>query len=326
MHQRQLNIWTNAKLPAEAAAQLSTAIAPHKLLYASEMSSLNLSSSPADLLLETADIAVGQPDPEQVLRMPNLKWIHLTTAGYTAYDRDDLKAALKERNGAMTTSSGVYDEPCAQHALGMMMAFARQLPNSLVTQITDRSWPAAERRRQSFLLNGQTAILFGYGEIAKRLSELLSPFRMQLIGLRRQARGNEPIQLIEESQLKDFLPKADHVINLLPSNGSTAEYFDASKFQLMKRGAYFYNIGRGATVDQNCLIQSLNSGALAGAYLDVMTPEPLPSDHPLWHAPNCLITPHSAGGFDAEMMSLVNHFLENLSRYSSNLPMLNRIV
>ena len=94
----------------------------------------------------------------------------------------------------------------------------------------------------------------------------------------------------------------------------------------MKRGAYFYNIGRGATVDQNCLIQSLNSGALAGAYLDVMTPEPLPSDHPLWHAPNCLITPHSAGGFDAEMMSLVNHFLENLSRYSSNLPMLNRIV
>ncbi len=325
MHQRPLTIWTNAKLPASASERLSAGIGPHRLVYASEMSSLNLSSSPPDSQLATAEIAFGQPDPEQILAMPQLKWIHLTTAGYTPYDRDDLKAALKERNGALTTSSGVYDEPCAQHALSMMLAFARQLPHSFLAQTSDRSWPAAERRRNSFLLNGQTGILFGYGEIGKRLCELLAPLGMQLKGVRRRARGDESIPMIDESQVDAFLADADHVINLLPSNASTTNYFDANKFQRMKPGAYFYNIGRGATVDQGSLVHALHSGALAGAYLDVMTPEPLPSDHPLWSAPNCWITPHTAGGFREEMIGLVNHFLKNLSRYIAQEPLLNRI-
>ena len=326
MQHPQLTIWSDAKLPTEAAERLAVSVAPHRLIYAAEMSSLNLNLSPPDQQLSNADIAFGQPDPEQILGSQQLKWIHLTSAGYTPYDREDLRDALKARNASLTTSSGVYDEPCAQHLLGMMMAFARQLPRSLTTQSSDRAWPAAERRRESFLLNGQTAILFGFGEIAKRLCELLAPFQMKLIGVRRRARGNETIPLIDESQLNDFLPIADHVINILPSNASTVEYFDSSKFRFMKRGAYFYNIGRGATVDQLCLAQSLRSGALSGAYLDVMTPEPLPMDHALWNAPNCLITPHTAGGFDAEMMGLVGHFLENLSRYTSNTPLLNRIV
>lgn len=326
MQQRQLTIWTNAKLPAEADKKLTLAVAPHKLIYAAEMSSLNLNSSPPDQQLEDADVALGQPDPEQIMRSRKLKWVHLTTAGYTPYDRDDLRGALQSRFGALTTSSGVYDEPCAQHALAMMMAFARQLPNSLTTQLTDRTWPAVERRRRSFLLNGQTAILCGYGEIAKRLCELLAPFQMNLIGVRRRSRGNESIRLIHESQLLDYLPTADHVINVLPSNASTNEYFNSSKIEAMKPGAYFYNIGRGATVDQHGLAKSLTSGAIAGAYLDVMTPEPLPSDHALWTAPNCYITPHSAGGYDGEMMGLVNHFLENLSRYVSDSYLLNRII
>ncbi len=326
MQQRQLSIWTNAKLPVEANKKLIFAVAPHKLIYAAEMSSLNLHSSPPDQQLEDADVALGQPDPEQIMQSRKLKWVHLTTAGYTPYDRDDLRITLQTRQGALTTSSGVYDEPCAQHVLGMMMAFARQLPHSLSTQLTDRTWPAVERRRQSFLLNGQTAVLFGFGEIAKRLCELLAPFQMNLIGVRRRSRGNESIQLIDESQLVNTLPIADHLINVLPSNASTAEYFDSFKFSLMKQGAYFYNIGRGATVDQHCLAASLKSGALAGAYLDVMEPEPLPSDHALWNTPNCFITPHSAGGYDGEMMGLVNHFLENLSRYTSKAPLLNRVI
>lgn len=326
MNQSQYTIWTNAKLPTVAADKLAAAIAPHRLLYASEMSSVNLKASPPDLQLAEADIAFGQPDADQIIRLPKLQWVHLTTAGFTPYDREDLRDELRKRNASLTTSSGVYDEPCAQHVLAMMMSFARGLPESLAIQMTNRSWPAAERRRQSFLLNGQTALICGFGEIAVRLCELLKPFDMKLIGVRRRTRGNESIQVIDESMLAEYLPRADHIINVLPANASTSGYFDSRKFELMKSGAYFYNIGRGGTVDQDSLENALRTNKLGGAYLDVTTPEPLPPDHPLWSLPSCLITPHTAGGFDREMTSLVDHFVENLKRYTSGAQLLNRII
>ncbi|HMB29898.1 MAG TPA: NAD(P)-dependent oxidoreductase, partial [Blastocatellia bacterium] len=93
-----------------------------------------------------------------------------------------------------------------------------------------------------------------------------------------------------------------------------------------KPGAIFYNIGRGSTVDQEALLAALERGSLAGAYLDVTTPEPLPPDHPLWSAPSCFITPHSAGGQMREQHDLVEHFLENLRRFAGGRELLDRIV
>jgi phosphoglycerate dehydrogenase-like enzyme len=122
------------------------------------------------------------------------------------------------------------------------------------------------------------------------------------------------------------LPLADHVVNLLPGNQSTAGYFNEDKFRLMKPGALFYNVGRGSTVDQVALLAALERGSLGGAYLDVTTPEPLPPDHPLWSAPNCFITPHSAGGTVSEQHEQVEHFLENLRRYAAGIELLNRII
>ena len=94
----------------------------------------------------------------------------------------------------------------------------------------------------------------------------------------------------------------------------------------MKQEAYFYNIGRGATVDQGSLESALRMGTLAGAYLDVTSPEPLPNDHPLWTTPNCYITPHTAGGYNDEMMGLVNHFEANLRRFLDGIPLLNQVI
>jgi phosphoglycerate dehydrogenase-like enzyme len=226
----------------------------------------------------------------------------------------------------LTTSSSVYDDPCAQHALAMMMAFARRLPESLKTQFGDRAWNWTQRRRESFLLNSQTALLFGFGAIAVRLCELLAPFRMNLIGVRRTVKGDEPVRIITGEQVEEFLPRADHVINLLPGNQSTMRYFGEDRFGQMKPGAIFYNIGRGSSVDQEALLAALERGNLAGAYLDVTTPEPLPPDHPLWSAPNCFITPHSAGGQIREHHELVGHFLENLRRFAGGRELLDRIV
>jgi phosphoglycerate dehydrogenase-like enzyme len=326
MTRSALTIWTNAKFPDEVRSALAANVAPHRLIYATESNRSNLAAAPVDPQLASADIAFGQPDAEQAMRLDNLKWIHLTSAGYTAYDRDDFKTALRARGAMLTTSSAVYDDPCAQHALAMMMAFARRLPESLKTQFGDRAWHWTLRRSESFLLNGQTALLFGFGAIAIRLCELLAPFRMNLIGVRRAVKGDEPVRIITGGQVAEFLPQADHVINLLPGNQSTVRYFDEGRFRQMKPGAIFYNIGRGSTVDQEALLAALERGSLAGAYLDVTTPEPLPPDHPLWGAPNCFITPHSAGGQIREQHDLVEHFLENLRRFVGGKELLDRIL
>src|SRR5215467_5897270 len=246
MTRSALTIWTNAKFTDEVRAGLAAKASPHRLIYATKANESNLAAAPVDPQLTVADIAFGQPDVEQAMRLDNLKWIHLTTAGYTAYDRDDFKNALRARGAILSNSSGVYDDPCAQHALAMMMSFARRLPESLKTQFGDRAWHWTQRRRESFLLNAQTALLFGFGAIAVRLCELLAPFRMNLIGVRRTVKGDEPVRMITGEQVEEFLPRADHVINLLPGNQSTMRYFDEDRFGQMKPGAIFYNIGRGS--------------------------------------------------------------------------------
>ncbi len=94
----------------------------------------------------------------------------------------------------------------------------------------------------------------------------------------------------------------------------------------MKRGARFYNIGRGPTVDQPSLIAALADRHLDAAYLDVTDPEPLPPDHPLWSAPNCFICPHTGGGHREESVRLVRHFLANLALFEAGQPLVDRVI
>ena len=114
-------------------------------------------------------------------------------------------------------------------------------------------------------------------------------------------------------------------MNILPASQSTARFFNAARFSLMKPGAIFYNIGRGSTVDQNALIQSLTAKRLAAAYLDVTDPEPLSSNDPLWSATHCFLTPHTGGGHVGEFERSVDHFLQNLNRFQSSIPLLDRV-
>jgi len=319
-----LTIWCNADLTDAAQNALVQSVQPHRLLL-SKATANNLTGGTADSLMAQADIAFGQPDPEQVIALPRLRWVHLTSAGYTRYDRADLRVALAQRRGILTNSSSVYDEPCAQHVLAMMLACSQQLPVSFANQATVRFWPAAPLRQRSFLLRGQTALILGFGAIARRLVQLLHPFQMNLLAVRRKPRGDEPIDVRDISQLDALLPLADHVIDVLPASVSTDRLVDARRLALMKRSAFFYNIGRGNTVDQPALLAALQSGQIAGAYLDVTDPEPLPPDHPLWTVPNCHITPHTAGGHVDEFDRLVAHFLENLHRWPSGAKLLDQV-
>ena len=321
-----LTIWCNAQYSDSVMGELLAGVPPHRLVFSQVRNKLNLAAGAPDPALEQADVAFGQPDPDQVIRLPRLKWVHLTTAGYTRYDTDAVRVALRSRGGMLTNSSSVYDEPCAQHALAMMLALSRQLPQCWSEQAATRSWKAAEHRMRCHLLEKQTALLVGFGAIARRLAELLAPFHMNLQAVRRTIRGDELVSTFAFDRLADLLSQADHVINVLPSNPSTEGIFDSALFARMKPTALFYNIGRGTTVDQVALQKALEEGRLGGAYLDVTDPEPLPPEHPLWRLPNCWITPHTAGGHADEFERLVRHFLGNLRRFTSGEAVLDRVI
>lgn len=321
-----LTIWCNAHYPQGAMDELRGGIGPHRLIQPEVRHQSNLVAAGADPLLAEADVALGQPDPQQVIASSRLRWVHLTTAGYTRYDTDAMRNAIKSHGAIMTNSSSVYDEPCAEHVLAMMMAVSRQLPECWADQSTTRGWRAAERRIRCRLLRDQTALILGFGAIARRLVELLQPFKMQLIAVRRTVSGTEPIRTLSYARLPELIPLADHVINVLPSNATTDGLFDAKLIRLMKPTANFYNIGRGTTVEQSALQSALERKAIAGAYLDVTDPEPLPPDHPLWRLPNCWITPHTAGGHADEFERIIRHFLDNLRKFEQGAELADRVI
>ena len=319
-------IWCNAAFPADASEILHKDLLPYRLVISTQLSQSNLQAGGPDPLLAEATIAFGQPDPQQVIDSPHVKWVHLTSAGYTRYDTDAFREAIKSRRGILTNSSTVYSEPCAEHAMAMIMSLSRQLPQGLDDQRGDRRWPTNPLRAGSHLLRGQSILIYGFGAIAKRLVEMLKPFDMQITGVRRSAQGDEGCPIVTAEQADALLPKVDHVMNILPASSHTENFFDAKRLSLMSPDALFYNIGRGTTVDQQALTTALENHRLAGAFLDVTNPEPLPVDHPLWKLPNCWITPHTAGGHHDEMIRLVKHFRANLHRFADGAQMLDRVI
>jgi phosphoglycerate dehydrogenase-like enzyme len=319
-----LSIWTNTPLPDSSLSRLRAGIGSNRLLIGSQLTNILKAAGP-DPLLADADIAFGQPDPNQLLALTRLKWVHLSTAGYTRYDRPDLRQSLAGRKIVVTNSSSVFNEPCAEHALAFMLAAARDFPAALANQFGTRGWPQDNIRMNSHLLAGQSVLLLGFGAIAHRLVELLQPFGMIIRAVRRSPGQNEPIPVHPITELEKLLPAADHVVNILPAHPSTNQLMNSQRFASMKPGSIFCNIGRGSTVDQQALIDSLTKGHLAGAYLDVTDPEPLPPNHPLWTTRNCFITPHTAGGHADEFDRTVDHFLENLTRFQSSKSLLDQI-
>lgn len=323
-----LTVWTNHGFRPEALASFEQGLAAAgcRLLRSASSSASVLAPGTTDPLLAEADIAFGQPDVADILALPRLRWVALTTAGYTRYDRSDLHAAMRARGATLTKASDVFADPCAQQVLGNMLALARRLPNQLRNQDGARRWLYLEDRFLATVLTGQSALLLGFGAIGRRLAELLRPFGMQLAAFRRQTAAADGVDVVDARGLAAALGAADHVINLLPESAATTRFFDAPRFAQMKPGARFYNIGRGTTVDQTALIAALQSGRLDAAYLDVMDPEPLPADHPLWSAPNCFLTCHVGGGTRDQDEKLVRVFLTNLDRFQRGEPLLDRIV
>ena len=311
----RLRIYVDLAMPSEVREHLEMETVAHELVFPAKSVTSVLAQGELDPQFATVDIAFGQPDPRAIAEAQQLKWIHISSSGITRYDNPEFRALAARRQIVVSNSASVFQEPCAVHALSFMLAQARKLPLALSSRESSGTNQWNTLRQSSSTLRGETVVIVGYGAIGARLAELLRPFEMNVVACRRQPRGDEGISVIPLNKLDQSLASADHVMNILPDSRETKRLFDQKRFASMKQGAVFYNIGRGATVDQSALGDALRSGRLSAAWLDVTDPEPLPEDHSLWSAPNCFITPHIAGGHLNETGTLVRHFLDNLNRF-----------
>jgi phosphoglycerate dehydrogenase-like enzyme len=311
-----LTIWCNAALNGRAERLLAGGLDGHRLVFAKERLASVLTAGKSDEGLAEADVVFGQPEAAECLRRKKISWVAVTSAGYGRYDTPEFLETFQARGAAFTTSSTVFAEPCAQHVLAMMLALGRQLLESHAEQRGAKEWKFFERRAASVLMNGQTVLLLGYGTIARRLTELLAPFGMKIYAVRRKTHSERGVHIIAEDRVTSVLGDADHIVNLLPDNEATRNYVNARRLGACKPGARFYNIGRGTTVDENALMQALESGRLGAAYLDVFAEEPLPASSRLWTTRNCFVTPHTAGGRSDQDEALVRHFLANFAAFA----------
>src|SRR6266446_1020186 len=225
MNNRRLTIWCDNDFSAEQQPErdlLAEGVGPHQLLMFAQ------SDLGAHKAILSAEIAFGTPDARAVCESTNLRWVHLNSAGYTSFDQSHIKSTLTARGTIVTNSSDVYAEPCAQHLLAMITSLARGLPVALDAQRGDRSWRMSLRPTLP-LLNGQTVLILGFGAIARRLVELLRPLGMNLIAVRREIRGDELVPVVETSGVDELLPRADQIVNILPANEATNNFFNSER-------------------------------------------------------------------------------------------------
>lgn len=248
-------------------------------------------------------------------RAVRLRWIQTASAGVDTL----LFPELIESDVLVTNARGVFDEPIAEWVIGAMLAFATGLHRSIVDQ-QRREWTSG---RTTERLAGSRLVVVGPGPIGRATASraLSLGLSVTLVG---RTRRLEPFgDVLGVDQLLDAVADADHVLDALPSTHATRGAFDAAVFAAMPSTARFYNVGRGATVDEPALIDALRSGSIAGAALDVFAAEPLADDSPLWTMPNVIVSPHISGDAQGWERRVVAVFVENVRRFAAGEPLAN---
>lgn len=274
----------------------------------------------AEDVADAEAIAAWRFDASLLALAPRLRWLQTGGAGV-----DTLPLAeLARRDVTLTNNSGVHAPNIAEHTLAMMLAFARQIPH-LVRSQDRRRWRDTETHRAVFELNGQRLLLLGLGDIGLAIAARAAAFNMVIAGVRRRALPvtDLPIEIAPIANLNEQLGAADHVVTSLPLTPTTRGLLGATELAAMKEGAYIYNVGRGPIIDTTALIEALASGHLGGAGLDVVDPEPLPEDSPLWSLENVLITSHTSGASPKYWERGAAILVENARRFGQGEPLIN---
>jgi phosphoglycerate dehydrogenase-like enzyme len=264
----------------------------------------------ADVEFYVPDYMASNPRVvEAIGEMPALRVVQTQTAGYENF-------LPQVRDGVtLCNARGVHDASTAELAMTLILASYRRIPRAVMAQTTG-TWLSYQTLDDS--LADRTVLIVGYGSIGETLESRLAPFECKVLRVARHERpGVAPID-----RLPDLLPRADVVVLMTPATQETVGLVDAGFLAGMKDGALLVNVSRGVVVDTDALVAALESGRIR-ATLDVTDPEPLPLDHPLWRAPNVLITPHRGGASTAFPPRIARLVRDQLTRYVAGEPLRN---
>lgn len=273
-----------------------------------------------------AEIVVsGNVSQDLLDAAPKLRWIAFWSAGMDGKVNEGMRA----KNLALTNASGVHGPNIAEHVLGFMLMFTRELHLHMRAQV-EGVWnrPAAMPRRGANELAGQTLGIVGLGRIGEALTARAKGCEMRVVATKRDPKARYEAAVIPDAlyppeELPRLLAESDHVCIALPYTAETHHLFDAATIAHMKPTAYLYNIGRGKIVDENALIDALRENRIAGAGLDVFETEPLPAESPLWKMENVIITPHVSGATPHYFPRFAALFAGNMHRYLNHQPLQN---
>lgn len=257
------------------------------------------------------DLDKKEPMIEAVERGGKLRWLNSIYAGLDFLPMD----LLIERDVTITNGAGINALTIAEYVVMLMLVHAKGYRE--VVRAQDRhEWLADSPGKME--LAGSRALLLGLGAIGSLIKTRLEAFDVEVVPVRRSGGDGA----LGPHEWRGKLGEFDWVILAVPATPETDAMIGRAELAAMKSSAVLVNIARGAVVDQPALIEAIEAKAIGGALLDVTTPEPLPSDHPLWDLPNAQITMHLSGRAQTLMFRRsAERFVENCRRYVAGEPL-----
>ena len=244
------------------------------------------------------------------------RWVSTHAAGVDHYPL----AWIRDHGMLLTKGSGAGAVPIAESVVLFILSAAKEFPFFVASSATGE-WPV--QRPAAMELCGSKALIVGYGAIGHAVAERLRPFGVEVVGVRRHIDGEPGI--IGETQWRDRLQAFDWIVLSTALTVQTHHLLAQAEFKMMKPSAWIVNVARGGLIDQDALVAALQQGRPRGAYLDVTDPEPLPAQHPLWSAPNVVITGHASGRGTRTLQRYAALFLDNLERFRTGQSLINLV-
>jgi phosphoglycerate dehydrogenase-like enzyme len=270
--------------------------------------------------MTTAEVLIGYRFPKESLRKdaPQLRWIQVLGAGVDYL----LPLDWLPPDITVTTNSGAHPPKAAESASMAILMMNARIPFLLGSQ-RRHEWT----RQFTPRVAGRVLGIVGVGRIGGAIAREAKRLGMHVLGVRRSRRPHRFVdEMFGPDGLDEVLARADILLANLALTSATRKLFGSRQFALMKPTASFINMTRGGVVDQEALADALRNGRLSGALIDVTSPEPLPSDSPLWDVPNLIITPHVLSDDDDEYVPrTLDIFMDNVRRYCAGQPLRNRV-
>lgn len=291
---------------------------PSRLL---EKAVLDAGAKVGELADADALIWTGKPGEFPATLPASVRWVQLPAAGI----EDFFAAGIFAAHPAVefTSAAGAFSHSVAEHALMLLLAGVRYLPEHLRAT----SWRQREFFPHVGSLRGKTVTIVGAGGIGRALIPMLAPLGAHVIAVNRSGRRvqgpgiPDAVETVPADQLARVWSHTDHVVVAAPATAQTRHLIGADELSRLKPSSWVINVARGSLIDTDALVDALTGGVIGGAGLDVTDPEPLPDGHPLWTLPNAIITPHDSNPPQLRLAAFADHVGANVARFVAGQPL-----